>query len=97
MKLVTKIPRRVAGRDLKPGDEFEVDDGTARVLVQSGHAEAIAEKPKAAPAAPAPAAPATKPEPVATKASTEVKPMTLAEQPQPAAGEYATRDLKAKG
>lgn len=95
MKLVTKIPRRVAGRDLQPGDEFEVDDKTARVLVQSGHAEAVPEKPKAAPAAQPAPAPAVKASEPAAKASTEVKPMTLADAPNQ--GEYATRDLKAKG
>lgn len=86
VKLVTKISRSVAGRVLEPGDEFEVDEGTARVLVQSGHADEAATQAKTERAAEAP-----KP-----KASTEVKPVSIQQAEQPQSGEYATRDLKAK-
>jgi hypothetical protein len=97
VKLVSNILRNVGGRTIKPGEEFEVDDRTAAVLVESGHAEAIkAAAAKDAAAAPDPAkADAVKATPAAAKAATEVKPMSTADGPNQ--GEYATRDLKAKG
>jgi hypothetical protein len=98
VKLVSKILRNVGGRTVKPGEEFEVDDRVGAVLVESGHAEAV-KAAAAAQAAPAPKeAPApevAKPAAAAPKASTEVKPMSTADGPNQ--GEYATRDLKAKG
>jgi hypothetical protein len=100
VKLVTTIHRVVGGVKYAPGDEFEVDDRSGAEAVRGGGATPLPEKPK--PETPPPAATA-KPTAAATsakgaepaKASSEVKPLTLAQGPNPP-GEYGTRDLKAK-
>src|SRR5438067_10395009 len=97
VRLVSTIIRDVRGKVINPGEEFEVDEGSARVLVASG--QATPTKKDAAPAAPASTPDVAKADAAAkadttakaapAKSSTEVKPLTLQDaNPAPNQGEY---------
>lgn len=61
MRFVARAPiTTTEGRDIRPGDTFEMDGGQARAFVDAGLAEPIGAPDQAAAAPPAPAGKDTK-------------------------------------